>query len=429
MPLETLTSHMHLPRDHMDLLIKDVDTKDTAQVVKSTIKAGTNGLLENTPYLNALTTAASNGGDDVINALNYQNDINNFMQTIAPLADKPWQYTTNEDTGAPILFLAAELGDQISQFEITLTGISPQNADTAPTPMVTTTINIGGVNWQTITQDIAIGDAPFVVSEAIYGVWLKSVQAGAQTTLKNLEEGQTAQEKRIALKNSDEALEAELVPREEEINAAIGDLADATVALDAVPGVMIGLVAVAAIAEVFSLLVHDTYYTFTVVNNTSYKMRWSLPDMDHGHMNSAPSDGKGGWEHIIPGGQNIAPPGGKPVYSYSSAIFSFLEKEALYGVTGNIKFEFLDADSNVKYTSILAFNMPYHGHNGLGLAFGDTVPSHENPDKKLSWTAGSGELSAAAGVSALKGEHMLPGQKDKGYNYASTVTYQQSSDS
>lgn len=410
--------------------------------VYTSIRKHSNGIFGSSPYQSSLVSGAANGGDDVITFLEFQNDVNLFFQTIATYSDESWETVTNEKTGIPLSYLSAQLGDKLCRLELTYSpdnytetdtknnGIIEDKVDPQVQKMITMSVNVGGSTFNLTTQIVTISASILSIIPMVMGIYLRGVRKGIQRGLDYLNddaEGSIGD----ALSDVDtEASEGADEALDEAIEAGGEALEGLAIDLSFADGFMIGLVAIALVSEVFSLLAHTTTYSFTIENKTKYRIRWSEPDMDHGSMNSGPTDGNGNYEYVMPGLQITSPEGYTPEdYSYTNATFSFIEKTALYGVTGTMNLEFLDEDGSTVETSIIAFNIPYSGTNGLGFSFSADTPSHENPDKVISWTVASPDnvLIVNAGITALTGKHTLPGQADDGYNYSSAIVYTQPS--
>lgn len=390
---------------------------DEKQIVQTSISHHSEGLPANSPFLQALSAASSGGGSKVVDALQYRANINDLLYAIAPGPDSSWHEIKDKNTDETIgLVIRAYLGEDLAELKISK--VAPKDDDPDGTPMAKINLSVGGVHWHTITQTIAIGSASLSLASAITSGYLFVVKKGLQKTLENLEAREAKMYK--CLPPVEQAANAEAAEIEVEINETFDELMNVTSKLIGTEGFMIGALALAVVAETFSLLVHTTNFSLTVTNKTNYKIKWHTPSFSHGNMEGCPSDGKGNKSYYIP----------KQIMSDDDPIiavaeFSFIEKEALYGVTGHMQFDFLDANDNVVKTCYLAMNCPYSGANGLGLSF-NKVPSHDNPHEHVSWSAESddNQIKASVGISALHDKHKLPTSKEKGYNYAAALVFE-----
>ena len=410
------------------------------QNVRASITSNTSGIMSSSTLANALKTSSLNGGDSVVDYLKLKNDLMQFIKVISTYTDDNWSTVKNEETGIPLSYVAADLGGKEARLEITYNPENyslkvHENDEPKIQKMVTISISIGGSTFNKATLITSISAGALSIAPLIMGFYLRGVRKGIQKALARIDKAQfdvfPNPEEAEALTESDEAVrrgayEALDEAREAE-EAALKDVAfDLTVA----DGCMFAVVTIAVVAGVFSFIAHTTNYTFSIENRTEYDIVWSEPEMKHGDMNSAPTDGKGGFEYTIPALANTSPEGYTPQYTFTVANFSFIEKKALYGVTGSMNLKFVDDKGNTIETANIAFNIPYSGANGMGFAFGADKAGHENKDEVESWELSnpSGQLTVNAGISALHGKHTLPGM-DKGYNYSSTITYTQSKNS
>jgi hypothetical protein len=192
----------------------------------------------------------------------------------------------------------------------------------------------------------------------------------------------------------------------------------------------------------FIMFDHKTFHHLQLNNLTGYDLRWDISYQGFGSLRQAPAHSTADREplHVFDAGGGIAPPGVKPVRTYTNGSFSFQNDTTLgvgyYGVGYVMSLRlFLPKTTNEVYSAKMLFMIPYDGSNSLFCSFDDGTDAktyfedHKSVNTVTAFSALSADQAYKLSLTYdyLRGEHPIPGStKNKsGYYYNSLATIEQ----
>ncbi|MCJ8272083.1 MAG: hypothetical protein MJK04_22140 [Psychrosphaera sp.] len=394
------------------------------------------GLFGQTQMQQAYEKGALYGGDGVIEYLQHQHTLTDFIKHIAAdLTEDSWQCTTNINTGMPVYYIAATVGGILCK--IKLKHLSSHREPGSPTSMdmLTTEITIGDSLFTGSTIELVSNYSFYgVLSSTAVAIALLGYKKSTTVSLELLFSAISMAEQRAAMNAGARAMENVLI--DGLLEAAGKKLKRKFVirCLARCNGYVFAILTVIAIGSWLTklLFTHTTVYDLRIQNKTKFRLRWHEPNLNDGvDIIDAPINPAGGYHYIIPEIQNTADDDEIANLQYSVAPFVFGHTESFSGISGNMHLEFIDEEDIVVGETTLYFKIPYSGPNSMAFDFkegpnkSDTCQHGKDPAWSLAQDGGLG-LTVNGGMNALQGKHTLPNHDTlkSGYNYASTVIYQ-----
>lgn len=346
-----------------------------------------------------------------------------------------WETSTDEQTGAPVMFTGS------GNMWMTLSAnISSDGSDSS-----NGSFQFGGVSYN------VIGSAQITISADNDDVWTSTIPLGAtgvittglinkivQSVITGLmggvQSGVTAVVNGNAnAENADEVVDGADDAAVEGVSNAATDASSAGLTrIIACGGFCMSCLVATLIVMALESIIHMSYHTLLVYNLTPNSVVWSIGYQDEGSPYVEPSfSSTSEVQYTIPACVNTAPPQVAQVLCYYDATFKFVSTNQESGIGYTMCLQIQDANNNVIDTATVMFDIPFDGQNSLACTFGAVdatsfYNSNEGTNQvtTLSATSSDGKYQVTVTYDYLSGEHIVPNSPTQQYAYNSMVVIQ-----
>ncbi|KAF9290518.1 hypothetical protein BGZ88_007274 [Linnemannia elongata] len=420
--------------------------------------------LSSDPLLNAVKMATAGGQSTA----DHFEKLNSMQQLYEKVGDQTaWLTGTDENTGLPVHYLEATVGEKAFFAQIGTQGIQKGPDGNAILRGPTTTINgndyhgIGAIVFKCSWSEYPFSETSWDFSVAAFATaagklaWplisplLETALASIKKTLSEafarlvarvLGAGGIELEGAVGTENrtAEKALVEEVGPKE----IFVEEAAETSLACGAM---FIGGACVLGIALVIlSFVLHNTYHRVRIWNFTHYRLLWVIhfdnsQEMDQGKLVSGPvsynADSSIKSYSSIEGIDNDpAPSGVQPPHTANFADLSINSSHEYSGIGYVLQFQLQDPKTNeIVYTGTGYFDMPFEGLNSEGVTF-DAVPDLQkyyddnaggNTRTSARATSSDGAVTMYSTFDYLDGEHPVPNSSSQGgqYYYQSLLVF------